>query len=66
MNSYIEILDYSAEVKEAFSAKKPIVALESTIITHGKLNNHKTKTLKINNIYQRHGISNEQTNSARC
>ena len=62
MNSYIEILDYSAEVKEAFSAKKPIVALESTIITHGKLNNQ----LKINNVYKRHGISNEQTNSARC
>lgn len=65
MNSYLDILDYSAEVKEAFSAKKPIVALESTIITHGKLNKETKQTLKIN-IYKRHGISNEQTDSSRC
>ena len=30
-----DLLDFSAEVAEARSAKKPIVALESTIITHG-------------------------------
>src|SRR5580698_4975102 len=30
-----DLLDYSPEVAEARSAKKPIVALESTIITHG-------------------------------
>ena len=30
-----DLLDFSAEVAEALSAKKPIVALESTIITHG-------------------------------
>jgi len=35
MNSFLDILDYSSEVQEAFSSKKPIVALESTIITHG-------------------------------
>ena len=28
-------LDFSPEIAEALSAKKPIVALESTIITHG-------------------------------
>jgi pseudouridine-5'-phosphate glycosidase len=30
-----DLLDFSPEVAEARSAKKPIVALESTIITHG-------------------------------
>ncbi|MGH6798782.1 MAG: pseudouridine-5'-phosphate glycosidase [Roseiarcus sp.] len=30
-----DLLDFSAEVAEARSAKRPIVALESTIITHG-------------------------------
>jgi pseudouridine-5'-phosphate glycosidase len=30
-----DLLDYSPEVAEALSAKRPIVALESTIITHG-------------------------------
>jgi pseudouridylate synthase len=30
-----DLLDFSAEVAEARSVKKPIVALESTIITHG-------------------------------
>ena len=30
-----DLLDFSPEVAEALSAKKPIVALESTIITHG-------------------------------
>jgi len=33
--SVADLLDFSAEVAEARSAKKPIVALESTIITHG-------------------------------
>ncbi|HTZ66252.1 MAG TPA: pseudouridine-5'-phosphate glycosidase [Roseiarcus sp.] len=33
--SVVDLLDFSAEVAEARSAKKPIVALESTIITHG-------------------------------
>jgi pseudouridine-5'-phosphate glycosidase len=32
MNKY---LDISKEVKEALSAGKPVVALESTIISHG-------------------------------
>ncbi len=31
----VDLLDFSPEVAEALSAKKPIVALESTIITHG-------------------------------
>jgi pseudouridylate synthase len=30
-----DLLDFSPEVAEALAAKKPIVALESTIITHG-------------------------------
>jgi len=33
--SAADLLDFSPEVAEARSAKKPIVALESTIITHG-------------------------------
>ena len=33
--SAADLLDYSPEVAEALSAKRPIVALESTIITHG-------------------------------
>jgi pseudouridine-5'-phosphate glycosidase len=33
--SAADLLDYSPEVAEAISAKRPIVALESTIITHG-------------------------------
>ena len=33
--SVVDLLDFSAEVAEARSAKRPIVALESTIITHG-------------------------------
>src|ERR1700689_4055339 len=33
--SAADLLDFSSEVAEARSAKKPIVALESTIITHG-------------------------------
>jgi pseudouridine-5'-phosphate glycosidase len=33
--SAADLIDYSPEVAEARSAKKPIVALESTIITHG-------------------------------
>ena len=33
--SAVDLLDFSPEVAEALSAKKPIVALESTIITHG-------------------------------
>ena len=33
--SAADLLDFSPEVAEAISAKKPIVALESTIITHG-------------------------------
>ncbi|HEX9168460.1 MAG TPA: pseudouridine-5'-phosphate glycosidase, partial [Roseiarcus sp.] len=31
----VDLLDFSPEVAEALAAKKPIVALESTIITHG-------------------------------
>src|SRR5277367_5483462 len=31
----VDLLEFSPEVAEALSAKKPIVALESTIITHG-------------------------------
>src|SRR6185437_5528872 len=30
-----DLLDFSTEIAEARSAKKPVVALESTIITHG-------------------------------
>ena len=30
-----DLLDFSPEIAEARSTKKPIVALESTIITHG-------------------------------
>src|SRR5277367_1197423 len=33
--SATDLLDFSPEVAEARSAKKPIVALESTIVTHG-------------------------------
>ena len=33
--SAADLMDFSPEVAEARSAKKPIVALESTIITHG-------------------------------
>ncbi len=33
--SAADLLDFSPEVAEALSTKKPIVALESTIITHG-------------------------------
>jgi pseudouridine-5'-phosphate glycosidase len=33
--SAADLIDYSPEVAEARSAKKPLVALESTIITHG-------------------------------
>jgi pseudouridylate synthase len=33
--SAVDLLDFSPEVAEALAAKKPIVALESTIITHG-------------------------------
>jgi pseudouridylate synthase len=33
--SAVDLLDFSPEVAEALSAKKPIVAFESTIITHG-------------------------------
>jgi len=33
--SAADLLDFSPEVAESLSAKKPIVALESTIITHG-------------------------------
>src|ERR1700691_4899548 len=33
--SAADLLDFPPEVAEARSAKKPIVALESTIITHG-------------------------------
>jgi pseudouridylate synthase len=33
--SAADLLDLSPEVAEALSAKKPVVALESTIITHG-------------------------------
>jgi pseudouridylate synthase len=33
--SAADLLDFSSEVAEARAAKKPIVALESTIITHG-------------------------------
>src|ERR1700734_1160146 len=33
--SAADLLDFSPEVAEARSAKKPIVALESTIVTHG-------------------------------
>jgi pseudouridylate synthase len=33
--SAADLLDFSPEVAEALSAKQPIVALESTIITHG-------------------------------
>jgi len=33
--SAVDLLDFSPEVAEALSSKKPIVALESTIITHG-------------------------------
>jgi pseudouridylate synthase len=33
--SAADLLDFSPEVAEALAAKKPIVALESTIITHG-------------------------------
>ena len=33
--SAADLLDFSAEVAEARASKKPIVALESTIITHG-------------------------------
>ena len=33
--SAADLLDFSPEVAEARSAKKPVVALESTIITHG-------------------------------
>ena len=33
--SAVDLLDFSPEVAEALSAKKPIVALELTIITHG-------------------------------
>jgi len=33
--SAVDLLDFSPEVAEALPAKKPIVALESTIITHG-------------------------------
>lgn len=29
------LIDISAEVRESISLKKPVVALESTIITHG-------------------------------
>jgi pseudouridine-5'-phosphate glycosidase len=31
----LNCMDYSAEVKEALSARQPVLALESTIITHG-------------------------------
>ena len=33
--SVADLMDFSPEVAEARTAKKPIVALESTIITHG-------------------------------
>lgn len=33
--SYEQYLDIAAEVKDALTAKKPVVALESTIISHG-------------------------------
>jgi pseudouridylate synthase len=33
--SAADLLDFSPEVAEALAAKKPVVALESTIITHG-------------------------------
>ena len=35
MKQFSEFLDFSAEVKKALREKKPIVALESTIISHG-------------------------------
>lgn len=37
-------MDYSLEVKEALQNNKPIVALESTIITHGMEYPHNVKT----------------------
>ena len=36
MNTVVDFLDYSEEVQKAFISKLPLVALESTIITHGK------------------------------
>lgn len=34
-NSIDDLIDYSPEVQKAFANKSPLVALESTIITHG-------------------------------
>lgn len=37
-------IDVSADVKEALKAGKPVVALESTIITHGMPHPHNVET----------------------
>jgi pseudouridylate synthase len=42
--SAADLLDFSPDVAEARSAKKPIVALESTIITHGMPYPHNVET----------------------
>lgn len=38
-NNLIDLIDYSPEVQKALAEKGPLVALESTIITHGTVKN---------------------------
>jgi pseudouridine-5'-phosphate glycosidase len=44
--SAADLMDFSSEVAEARSAKQPIVALESTIITHGMPYPHNAETAR--------------------
>ena len=44
--SAADLLDFSSEAAEARAAKKPIVALESTIITHGMPYPHNVETAR--------------------
>jgi len=53
MNSFLEI---NAEVKEALEKGKPVVALESTIISHGMPYPQNLKTaIEVENIVRKHG-----------
>lgn len=49
--SFHSLIDISGEVKESLNLKKPIVALESTILTHGMPYPHNVHTaIEVENI----------------
>lgn len=60
--NHYSLIDISDEVKESLNLKKPIVALESTIITHGMPYPHNIETaIEVENIV-RSQVSNQIMN----